>query len=264
MTQMAGGFGLLRADTLPGRIKQSFLARIEELPGQIPMLLLAAAEPTALVWRAGGRLGVTQAEALADGTQEWLSLGARVTFRHPLVRSAVYRSASKKNRRAVHLALADVTDPEADPDRRAWHLASAATAPDESAAAELERSPTGRGRAAGSPPRRRRSGSGPWRRPSTRRDAASVRWRPGRPLRHRRHGVLARPRDADRAQPRRDCRHLSTVGRCRPADHERRPRWHSPPSPGAPMSPGTTPGRYSPTPASSSACSASTSLRQVR
>jgi hypothetical protein len=73
---------------------------------------------------------MTPDEALADRTREWLSLDARVTFRHPLVRSAVYRWASKEDRRAVHLALAEVTDPEADPDRRAWHLASAAAAPD--------------------------------------------------------------------------------------------------------------------------------------
>ncbi|MFB4299836.1 AAA family ATPase [Actinomadura sp. NTSP31] len=144
VTQMAGGFGLLRADTLPGRIEQSFLSRIGRLPEQARLLLLiAAAEPVGdptLVWGAAGRLGATPEEALADGTREWLSLDARVTFRHPLVRSAVYRSASKEDRRAVHLALAEVTDPKADPDRRAWHLAAAAAAPDESVAAELERS----------------------------------------------------------------------------------------------------------------------------
>ncbi|MFC4055779.1 AAA family ATPase [Actinomadura syzygii] len=144
VTQMAGGFGLLRADALPGRIEQSFLARIAALPEQTrTLLLIAAAEPVgdpALVWAAAARLGVTPAEALADGTREWLSLGARVTFRHPLVRSAVYRSAAEEDRRTVHLALAEVTDPDVDPDRRAWHLASAAPAPDESVAAELEKS----------------------------------------------------------------------------------------------------------------------------
>ena len=144
VTQMAGGFGLLQADTLPSRIEQSFLTRIEDLPEQTRLLLLiAAAEPVgdpALVWRAADRLGVTPATALAGGTDGLLSFDVRVTFRHPLVRSAVYRSAREADRRAVHLALAEVTDPQVDPDRRAWHLASAAAAPDESVAAELERS----------------------------------------------------------------------------------------------------------------------------
>ncbi|MGW0925729.1 helix-turn-helix transcriptional regulator [Streptomyces sp. NPDC002755] len=144
VTQIAGGFGLLRADTLPGRIEQSFLARIGALPEPARLLLLiAAAEPVGdpvLVWGAAGRLGLRPSETLAEDIQEWLSLDAHVAFRHPLVRSAVYRSASRDDRRAVHLALAEVTDPLADPDRRAWHLASATASPDESVAAELERS----------------------------------------------------------------------------------------------------------------------------
>ncbi|MFB4317735.1 AAA family ATPase [Actinomadura sp. 21ATH] len=144
VTQLAGGFGLLRADTLPSRIEESFLTRIAGLPEQARLLLLiAAAEPVgdpALVWGAAGRFGVTPAEALVDGTREWLTLDTNVTFRHPLVRSAVYRSAAKEERRAVHLALAEVTDPRNEPDRRAWHLAAAAAAPDESVATELERS----------------------------------------------------------------------------------------------------------------------------
>ncbi|MFI0405735.1 ATP-binding protein [Actinomadura sp. 3N508] len=158
VTQIAGGFGLLHArtrpgragtppgrpDTLPGRIEQSFLARIDDLPEQTrTLLLIAAAEPTgdpALVWRAAERLGIDPAPALASGTDGLLVFDARVIFRHPLVRSAVYGAAEERDRRAVHLALAEVTDPEADPDRRAWHLASATVLPDEAVAAELERS----------------------------------------------------------------------------------------------------------------------------
>ncbi|WP_308165084.1 helix-turn-helix transcriptional regulator [Nocardia noduli] len=144
VTQLAGGFGLLHTDTLPNRLEQSFLARIEGLPEHSRLLLLiAAAEPVgdpALVWCAAEKLGVTPATALDDATDGLLSFDVRVTFRHPLVRSAVYRSAADHDRRAVHLALAEVTDPLADPDRRAWHLASATADPDESVAAELARS----------------------------------------------------------------------------------------------------------------------------
>jgi DNA-binding CsgD family transcriptional regulator len=152
MTQMAGGFGLLRPDALPGRIEQSFLNRIEQLPGETRLLLLvAAAEPLGdpvLVWRAAERLGVMADAAAADGAAELLSVDDRVTFRHPLVRSAIYGAAEPKDRRAVHLALAEVTDEQVDPDRRAWHLASAAVGPDEAVAAELERC-SGRAQARG-------------------------------------------------------------------------------------------------------------------
>jgi DNA-binding CsgD family transcriptional regulator len=144
VTQMAGGFGLLQAGTLPGHIEQSFLTRIEALPADSRLLLLvAAAEPVgdpALVWRAAERLGVTPAKAVAGGTDGLLSVDARMTFRHPLVRSAVYRAADPADRRAVHSALAAVTDARADPDRRAWHLAAAAVEPDDAVAGELEQS----------------------------------------------------------------------------------------------------------------------------
>ncbi|MEU2014138.1 AAA family ATPase, partial [Nocardia sp. NPDC019302] len=129
VTQLAGGYGLLRTDTLPSRIEQSFLTRIAALPQQSRLLLLiTAAEPIGdplLVWGAAERLGVAPATALDEETEGLVSFDIRVTFRHPLVRSAVYQAAGDTERRAVHLALAEVTDPRADPDRRAWHLASA-------------------------------------------------------------------------------------------------------------------------------------------
>ena len=129
--QLAGGFGLLGAQALSGRIEESFARRLEALPEEAQRLLLvAAAEPAGdplLVWRAAERLGISAAATVDTETDGLLTLGEQVTFRHPLVRSAVYRSAAAEERRAVHLALADVTDRQIDPDRRAWHLAVAAT-----------------------------------------------------------------------------------------------------------------------------------------
>ena len=143
-TELAGGFGLPGAQALSGRIEESFLRRIAPLPEMTRrLLLLAAAEPTgdpALLWRAAGGLGISAdaaAPAEADGL---LTVAGRVTFCHPLVRSALYRSASPQERREVHRVLAEATDPGTDPDRRAWHLAQAAPGPDEDVAAELERS----------------------------------------------------------------------------------------------------------------------------
>jgi DNA-binding CsgD family transcriptional regulator len=144
VTQLPAGFGLEGASPLPGRIEESFLLRLEALPDEARRLLLvAAAEPgddPLLVWRAAEQLGVGPSAAAADETEGLLAIGERVMFRHPLVRSAVYRSAAVQERRAVHLALAEATDRDVDPDRRAWHLAAAAAGPDEEVALELERS----------------------------------------------------------------------------------------------------------------------------
>ena len=151
MTELAGGFGLLAGQALPGRIEESFLRRVDTLSGDARfLLLLAAAEPVGdplLLLRACDRLGIVVSEVEAD-TDGLLAMGERVMFRHPLVRSAVYRSAGVQDRRAVHLALAEATDRQVDPDRRAWHLAAASAGPDEEIALELERS-AGRARARG-------------------------------------------------------------------------------------------------------------------
>jgi DNA-binding NarL/FixJ family response regulator len=149
-TRLAGGFGMPGAHGLPGRIEESYIRRLKPLPEDARRLLLvAAAEPIGdplLLLRASERLGV-EVSAI-DATDGLLDLGERVTFRHPLVRSAVYRSAGAPERRAAHLALAEVTDRNVDPDRRAWHLAAAAAGPDEEVALELEHS-AGRAQARG-------------------------------------------------------------------------------------------------------------------
>jgi len=151
-TQLADGFGLVGAHALPERIEESFRRRLEALPAETRLLLLvAAAEPVGdplLVWGAAERLGIDGSAAAPAATEGLLAIGERVTFRHPLVRSAVYRSASPQERSVVHQALAEVTDAQADADRRAWHLAAAATGPDEVVALELERS-AGRAQARG-------------------------------------------------------------------------------------------------------------------
>ena len=142
--ELAGGFGLPGAVPLVGRIEDSFGRRLAALPDQTRLLLLvAAADPSgdpSLVWQAAGRLGIpVQAVAPAVGAG-LVEFGSRVRFWHPLVRSAAYRAASFEERQKVHYTLAEITDPQADPDRRAWHRAQAAAAPDEEVAAELERS----------------------------------------------------------------------------------------------------------------------------
>jgi DNA-binding CsgD family transcriptional regulator len=142
--QLAGGFGLPFATPLPSRIEDSFRRQLEALPDPTRRLLLvAAADPSGdpvLVRRAAGRLGIPAPAAGPAVEAGLLEFRAHVWFRHPLVRSAVYRSASPQDRQEVHLALAEVTDLRIDPDRRAWHRARAAAAPDEEVAAELESS----------------------------------------------------------------------------------------------------------------------------
>lgn len=148
----AGGFGLPDAASVAGRIEESFRRRLTPLPDHSRRLLLvAAAEPIgdpALVWAAADRLAIPAGAVGPVIAAGLLEAGPQLGFRHPLVRSVVYREATHEDRRLVHAALAQVTDPTLDPDRRAWHLAAAAAEPDEEVAAELERS-AGRARARG-------------------------------------------------------------------------------------------------------------------
>jgi len=140
--QLTGGFGVSSAVPLDGRIEESLGRQLEALPRQTQRLVqLAAADPTGdpvLVWRAAGRLAIGAGAAGPAAEAGLAEFGARVRFRHPLVRSAAYRSASVQTRQELHGALAEATDPAADPDRRAWHRAQATPGPDEEVAAELE------------------------------------------------------------------------------------------------------------------------------
>jgi DNA-binding CsgD family transcriptional regulator/tetratricopeptide (TPR) repeat protein len=141
---LAGGYEVPAVADVPGRLENHYLGRIEALPEATQrLLLLAAADPAgdaALVWRAAGHLGIGADVLRPAEDAELLTVGTRVRFRHPLVRSAVYRAASAADRRAVHRALADATDAHSDADRRAWHRAAAASGLDEDVASELERS----------------------------------------------------------------------------------------------------------------------------
>ncbi|MFB7469453.1 AAA family ATPase [Kitasatospora sp. NPDC056184] len=150
--ELAGGFGRPDARPPAGQVEQSFLHRIRALPpGARHLLLLAAAEPVgdvALLAEAAALLGIDDSAAPSAEAAGLVTIGTRVRFRHPVVRSAAYRAAAPEARQQVHRALAEATDPDTDPDRRAWHLANATAGPDEEVAAELERS-AGRAQARG-------------------------------------------------------------------------------------------------------------------
>jgi DNA-binding CsgD family transcriptional regulator len=150
--ELAGGFGLPGALPVSGRIEDSFQRQLEALPAQTRRLLqLAAADPSGdpvLVRRAASSLRIPVRAAAPAVEAGLVQFGVHVRFRHPLVRSAAYRSASAQDKQEVHAALAEVTDPATDPDRRAWHRAQAADGPDEDVAAELEHS-AGRAQARG-------------------------------------------------------------------------------------------------------------------
>jgi DNA-binding CsgD family transcriptional regulator len=140
--ELAGGFGLPRPLPLASRIERGFFRRLESLPIDTRRLLVtAAADPVGdatLLWRALERLGIGESAATPAEEAGLIELGALVRFRHPIVRSAAYRAASPDERQRAHRALAEATDPDVDPERRAWHRAHAAVGPDEVVAGELE------------------------------------------------------------------------------------------------------------------------------
>src|SRR5712691_1928624 len=140
--ELAGGFARPPTASLPSRLQDYYLQRVRALPGPTQrLMLLAAADPTGdatLLWRAAPALGLGRDAAAAADEEQLLQVGSQVRFRHPLVRSAAYMAGSPKDRRAAHLTLAAATDAQTDPERRVWHLAAAATGPDEDVAAALE------------------------------------------------------------------------------------------------------------------------------
>jgi DNA-binding CsgD family transcriptional regulator len=150
--ELAGGFGLPDARPVPSRVEDTFVQRVRAFPHDTQqLLLLAAAEPVgdaSLLWRAAERLGIGGDAIRPAEDAALIDLGIRVRFRHPLARSAAYRAAHFRDRQQAHWALSEATDADADPDRRAWHRARAASGPDEIVAAELERS-AGRAQARG-------------------------------------------------------------------------------------------------------------------
>ena len=142
--ELSGGFWISGKRSSPAAVEKSYVGRIKALPERTQLLLLvAAAEPmgdAGLFLGAAARLGVpvdALAPAEADGL---IDFGPQMRFRHPLIRSAAYRAADLAERRTVHRALADATDADSDPDRRAWHAAQGAAGPDDGVAADLERS----------------------------------------------------------------------------------------------------------------------------
>ena len=142
--QIAGGFGLPAAVPVHAGIEALFAQRLAALPPDARLLLLvAAADATgdaALMWRAAQRLGLRESAARAAESEGLATFGDGITFRHPLVRSAVYRAAGADERAQVHRALAEAIGLGADPDRRAWHRGQGALMPDDDVAEDLERS----------------------------------------------------------------------------------------------------------------------------
>ncbi|WP_396913061.1 AAA family ATPase [Mycolicibacterium sp.] len=152
VADLAGGYYHPDAHPTATTIERHYSRTLHDLPRDTcHLLLLAAAEPVgdpALLYRAMAHLGLKHSALDAAVAAKLIRIAARVEFRHPLLRAAAYRAATPEARREVHAALAATTDANLDPDRRAWHRAAAADAPDEDVARELE-SAAGRARQRG-------------------------------------------------------------------------------------------------------------------
>ncbi|MBZ5740323.1 AAA family ATPase [Nocardioides mangrovi] len=125
-------------DALPATVEAAFAADLPALPAETRRLLLlvaAGADDLAVLSRATSAGSVPHQLEPAEHAGLVRVHGTRVVFRHPLVESTVYGLASAAERRAAHGTLADAY--AADGDRRIWHRAAAAVAPDEDVAAEL-------------------------------------------------------------------------------------------------------------------------------
>ncbi|MEJ3653158.1 AAA family ATPase [Actinomycetes bacterium KLBMP 9759] len=128
---------------LTRRVLDAFHSQVLALPDATRrLLLMAAADDTGelpFVLRAACSAGLGLADLQPAETGELVVVSdGRLTFRHPLIRAAVYHGAPVTDRIAAHSALAAACTDPADVDRRSWHLALAATGPDEGVAAELE------------------------------------------------------------------------------------------------------------------------------
>jgi DNA-binding CsgD family transcriptional regulator len=140
----AGGFGVLGGERVAEKIERTYARRLEALPNDTRLLvLLAAAEPQGDRWlfeRASALLGIEMAALTPAMDTGLIKVDSQVAFAHPLARSAAYHTAAQDDRHLIHAALAEATDDQHDPDRRAWHRARATPGPDEEIATELERS----------------------------------------------------------------------------------------------------------------------------
>lgn len=142
--QLAGVTGLPAILPAGVRVRARFMPLVEDLPADTRELLLlaaiAAGGDASLLWAAAGRLAIEPGAAEAAETRDVIRLGQKVSFRHPLMRLAIYAAASAAERRAAHTAFADAIDPAIDPDAHVWHRAAACLLPDEDIARGLEAS----------------------------------------------------------------------------------------------------------------------------